>query len=581
VLRKYPEARQAFEQAISLDTTYLPAYLDLAQVYRVEGNANAQLQTLQNAIQKNPKQVAPYMALASTYVQLGQSDRLAEAFVDFRKATGDAPECLLAIGEFYFASGDAVQAKETLTEGLRKDPRNNSIRRRLIELALTQRDWDTAERLDGELLKAEPKDLSGRIFKARLEVERGAKATAVNTLQQLVHDVPEMALPHFYLGLAYASEGEAGRAIAAMNDTLQHDSSFIWAYVTMGELHLNQGSPKLALEFADRALQLNPNFVPAIILQSNAYMQTGDYRSAVDRLEKMSAAQPKNSMLLERLAVAAIHEKQFSQAEQRLEAALQAQPDYTQAMADLIQLYRIQKRSDGIIPRLQRQIERAPKQASFSEFLGDAYLAKTDFNTAELQFEAALKLNPDSTVAKLELARVYAAQNRVPDAIQIAQDIVKKHPDYLVGRLLLGSLYEQTGNIPQAEQTYQEAVQRNGDFVPALNNLAWLLCENGGNLDMALSLAQRAKANLPNDPSISDTLAWIQYRKGLYALALDQFRDLTKRSPENAVYRYHLGMTLFRVGNQNEARQSLQRALSSSLAPSYASEAQAVLSKIN
>lgn len=247
----------------------------------------------------------------------------------------------------------------------------------------------------------------------------------------------------------------------------------------------------------------------------------------------------------------------------------------------MIQLYAVQNRSDRIVPRLQQQIERAPKQPDFHELIGNAYFAKADLKNAEQEFDAALKLNPDSTVSRLQLSRVYAASNRLPEAIQMTQDLIQKNPDYLAARLLLGALYEQTGNIPQAEQTYQKALERDADFVPALNNLAWLLCENGGNLDMALSFAERAKAKLPSDPTISDTLAWIQYRKGLYSLALDEFRDLTHSRPENAVYKYHLGMTLFKVGKDDEARQCLKQALASQLAPSYASQAKVVLSQIN
>jgi tetratricopeptide (TPR) repeat protein len=580
-MNKLSDAKENFEQAISLDANYVPAYLDLAQIYRVQGNTNEQLGTLQNAVRNNPKQVAPYLALASTYLQLGQSNQVTEIFSQFRKATGDAPESLLAIGEFYFASGDLPHSEVALTEGLVKDSHNNSIRRRLIELALTQHDLDKAEKLDDELLKSEPKDSAGRMFKARLQFERGAKATAVTTLEQLVHDVPEIALPHFYLALAYAGEGEANRAIAAMNDTLEHNSNFIWAYLAMGELHLNQGSPKLALESANRALQLSPNFLPAIILQSNAYMQIGDFSSARNGLDKMSEAQPKNPILLERLAVCDINQKQFARAEQRLEAALSAQPHYAQPLVDLIQLYNRQNRPDKIISRLQQQIRQAPSEATLHELLGSAYLAQTDSRNAQQEFEAALKLNPDSTISNLQLARILAAENRVPEAVRIAEQIVQKHPDFFAGWLLLGGLYEQAGNVSLAEQTYQDALRKDGDFVPALNNLAWLLCENGGNLDMALSLAEHAKAKLPNDATISDTLAWIQFRKGLYISALDRFRELTETHPQNPVYRYHLGMTLLKLGKDEEGRQSLSRALSSHLGGDYAAAAKSVLAKVN
>ena len=581
LINKFPEAKRELERAISVDATFTQAYLHLAEIYRLEGNTEQQVKTLQEAILRSPKQTAAYMALASAYLQLGKRDRVADLFGEFRKETGNAPESLLAIGEFYFATGDTVHAAEVLSQGLEKDSGNNSIRRRLIEVALNQNDPDKAEKLDDELLKREPKDPAGRMFKARIQFERGESQNAVSTLEHLVHDVPEMALPHFYLGLAYARKGEADRAIAAMNDALEHDSNFIWAYLTIGELHLNQHSPKLALEFANRALQMNPNLVPAIILKSNAYMQSGDYNTAAAELERVLTMQPNNPILLERLAVADIGRKQFAGGEQNLEKALAAQPDSVPAMLDLAQLYRLENRSEEIIPRIQQQIGRSSRQEGLHELLGEAYLAKGEHKRAEEEFESAVKLNPDSRLSNLQLARTLAAEKRVSDAIQIAQQIVQKHPDDVSGHFLLGSLYEQSGNVPQAQQAYQQTLDRDAQYVPALNNLAWLLCENGGNLDMALSLAQQAKAKFPNDPNISDTLAWIQFRKGLYLLALPQFRELTETHPQNPVYQYHLGMTLAKLGKQDDARRTLSRALSSQLSGNAVAEANAALASLN
>ena len=85
--------------------------------------------------------------------------------------------------------------------------------------------------------------------------------------------------------------------------------------------------------------------------------------------------------------------------------------------------------------------------------------------------------------------------------------------------------------MEQARTAYQQALDRDSNSVMALNNLAWLNCEHGGNLDVALGLAQRAKAQAPEDPHISDTLGWIQYRKGLFGPATDEFQAAVKMSP--------------------------------------------------
>ncbi len=51
-------------------------------------------------------------------------------------------------------------------------------------------------------------------------------------------------------------------------------------------------------------------------------------------------------------------------------------------------------------------------------------------------------------------------------------------------------------------------------FQRALNALAYLLAEDGQELDLALALISRALAQVPDDPSYLDTLGWVQYRRG-------------------------------------------------------------------
>ena len=158
---------------------------------------------------------------------------------------------------------------------------------------------------------------------------------------------------------------------------------------------------------------------------------------------------------------------------------------------------------------------------------------------------------------------------------------MQQKPEVLSGYLVVGSIYEQTGAIDQARATYEQAIQRDPNFGPALNNLAWIYSEHGGNLDMALGLAQRAKQNRPNDPEVSDTLAWIEYRKGLYDEAARLLRDSLRQVPNSSLFQYHLGMVLLKTGKESEAKPILSRALSSNLSPSDAAQARTALQQLD
>ncbi len=51
--------------------------------------------------------------------------------------------------------------------------------------------------------------------------------------------------------------------------------------------------------------------------------------------------------------------------------------------------------------------------------------------------------------------------------------------------------------------------------------LASVMLQSGGNLDVALSLAQTARRGMPDSPNVADTLGWIYYQKGAYRSAVD------------------------------------------------------------
>jgi tetratricopeptide (TPR) repeat protein len=116
--------------------------------------------------------------------------------------------------------------------------------------------------------------------------------------------------------------------------------------------------------------------------------------------------------------------------------------------------------------------------------------------------------------------------------------------------------------------------------VVAANNLAYMHAEAGTNLDVALGLAQTAKAGRPNDPDVSDTLGWIYYKRNLANLAIPPLEESLRANPSNALYQYHLGLAYLKEGRKDSAREALEKALK--LQPNFdgASEARKALTSL-
>ena len=113
---------------------------------------------------------------------------------------------------------------------------------------------------------------------------------------------------------------------------------------------------------------------------------------------------------------------------------------------------------------------------------------------------------------------------------------------------------------------YQQALAISPDNPLASNNLAYVILEQGGNVDVAMNMAQTARRGMPDSPSFADTLGWAYYHKGIYQSAINQFQEALRLNEKNGgaddpVVHYHLGLAYQKANQISLARQQLEKAL--------------------
>jgi tetratricopeptide (TPR) repeat protein len=121
-------------------------------------------------------------------------------------------------------------------------------------------------------------------------------------------------------------------------------------------------------------------------------------------------------------------------------------------------------------------------------------------------------------------------------------------------------LYVQ-GKPAESRARFEKILSIDPRAAVAANNLAYMDAEAGTNLDVALNRAQTAKAALPEDADVNDTLGWIYVKRGLPALAITPLEQAIQKDPKNPLYHYHLGMAYVGSGDRDRARPALQKAL--------------------
>ena len=105
----------------------------------------------------------------------------------------------------------------------------------------------------------------------------------------------------------------------------------------------------------------------------------------------------------------------------------------------------------------------------------------------------------------MKLAQTQAAEGSADKALATYQQSIKDHPNEISFYILAGMMYESQHNWEQAKTMYQQALNIQHDNPLAPNNLAYVMLQQGGNVDVALAMAQTARRGMPDSPNAADT----------------------------------------------------------------------------
>ena len=131
----------------------------------------------------------------------------------------------------------------------------------------------------------------------------------------------------------------------------------------------------------------------------------------------------------------------------------------------------------------------------------------------------------------------------------------------------LGNAEAALGRRTEAEHAYRQALMLDPHNRDALNNLAWLLLEEGQRLGEAEELATRAvEAAGPDQHLVLDTLGRVLRARGRCGEAIEVFTRAIAAappaSPEGSWLHLGLGLSQSACGRVEEPRKSLERTLS-------------------
>jgi tetratricopeptide (TPR) repeat protein len=560
--KQFSAAEQSLQKAIQLDPKSTDALLTFGELYAQQGRFAEAEKQFQAVLQVEPKTPAAYRELAVLYMNSNKKQQAENVLQQAKQVMSDNPEAYRLLGDFYFSSGDLSSAITEYAALDKNHPNDLQVRKNYIQLLILVNRLGDAERVDQELLHKYPNDTEGQVLQSHILLAQNNLHDAQVIAEGTVRTAPESPDAHYMLGVVLIQAGDTtGRGENELREALRLRPGMADASKALSALAIQKGDFESLRVAGAAIIAAEPKSPDGYLLEATALINTHDLQGAFANLQKAILVAPADPRGYAALGDLYISQKKYPEALKNFELALQKNPRSAEGLGGEVKMLQAQNLPAKALARVQSQIALAPDDAAFYLLLGQLQLTSKDVNAAEQSLRKALSIDPNNSDVIFQLGQLQQQKGSLDEAKASFEKLVQKNPRDPRPLALLGMVAEAQHDSQRAEQLYRKALGLQPDNAIAANNLAYLMLQHGGDLDMALSYAQTARSAMPDSPKTADTLASVYLRKGDFQLAQALLNEAVQASPDNQSYRYHLGLAYQGMKDIPKAKSCFQRAL--------------------
>jgi tetratricopeptide (TPR) repeat protein len=565
---KNSEAEDLLKQTIDRNKANLDVYRELRAYYLRNKRFDDAQRILESAVQSNPKESSLLVDMASYYWANGKTRESAAIIDGMTARLKDFPNAFEVAGNFYLGIGRADEAIRQFEKGATAFPVEKlKYKARVAAVLMLGRQWDAAGRVNDAILKEHPKDGDALMRRAELLFEAGDVKGSIAQLEAALRVNPNNAQARYDLGHALVANKQLERARYEFSEAIRWAPANNSARLELAQIELDSGEFGKAVAGAEEALAYRPADRAAHLIRAVGLRGLKKYEEARAELNWMLAADPNSADVLFHLAALDSVTGRWKEAEAGYRKSYEANPANTRGLLALAASMTARHQADLALATLQAEVKKNPQRndlrftlATFADRVGHLDLAISEL-------EGLLsRIPPDAkgaVQAHTLVSECYLKNRQFQKALDHIEAARKLDPDNPAVLHYLGLVYDKLGRSAEARKIYEASLKQDGNDGIVLNNLAYLIVESGGDPDLALTYAQRARQRMPHELGFADTVGVIYLKKNLVDSALEIFEDLVRKNPGYAVFRLHLGEALLRKGETAKARKELQAALAS------------------
>jgi tetratricopeptide (TPR) repeat protein len=348
------DAESLFTRAISIDSQFLGAHMNLAYLYLLKGVPDKTISELREILRLDPNNPDVSYKLARLLISQGRADE-GISFIETMKQSGSLPPTLLVVlGDAYLKKGDTTRAEESYQLAISQQ---SSSADALLGLAVvSQAKGDTKNVIlylnrTRDLITNSPDLLysfarvalsSGLVNDATAALKRAIELKAdepryyfalglawlqkpdlqeaEQAFRQFLKYQPDNPQGQLYLGYVLLKQKKVVEARALLEKSIQKNAAAPEPFYYLGLIAQEQAEDERAVSLFERAINLAPSFASAHIALGSTYLKLKDFPRAQAELEAGVKLKPGDSKAHYNLALlyARLKDQQRSQEEMRI-----------------------------------------------------------------------------------------------------------------------------------------------------------------------------------------------------------------------------------------------------------------------
>jgi len=349
-------AKTTFADLMKKYPDFLPAKINLARVYLMEGNRTEAEALLQQVLSKQPAADPALTIMVNSYVAANNLDQAIALTEKAHASNPDLVRVIVSLGDLYIRAGQPQKALDLANGEKGANATNNDILslKAAALLALGQR--KEAREVYAIIMKQDPFVVGARRQLVALLIEAGEFENARAVLQTGIAADPRNYTLYQDLALVDLKSTGVDAALATADRLQSQDREFPAVRALRGDVYMAVNRPGDGAAAYKEAFNKAPSSLLVARL-GNALLRSGQPQEASRQLLEWLGQHPEDMTVTEQVAEIAINQHNLDEAERFLQAVLKQKPHDPVALNNLAWVFQQQgKEKEALVLARQAYI---------------------------------------------------------------------------------------------------------------------------------------------------------------------------------------------------------------------------------